>query len=212
MLLNTMTDNEIFKEVKTDFESYKRKRCYLLADFGKFCKKSRVFPYTKYYEWKSPNNNILLITFTALKRGDWDSPYEKLHAQIINNNGSCKMVAINQSGERVENLVVYSSHFFSRYRERFFNDNNISATELFRHFINRNGSIYSGNDKKNNKTYVIMQDGIGLGEVGAFVTYVNTFITYDMLHSSQSEYIAPIHEFLTNHFNFVDFWHGNCIT
>ena len=193
MLLNTMTDIEIFNEIKKDYHSCREKINYYHNKFSKSVRNKFCFE-TDCYKMISPNHNEWITFYFHHKTPNGWEIYYKHYVFMRNMDGTYKAISINILNNEVNNLTIFSSHFFQRYRERFCKNSKYNFKELFLFFLLNNPCFKSFNT--NDGCYTVMNEGVGLLKFGSTpnVCYVNTFITKDMLKPKQIEVLKTFLE------------------
>ena len=184
MLLNTMTDVEIFNEIKKDYRSCKEKINYYHGKFAKSVKNKFCFN-ADTYKMTSPNNNEWITFYFHSKTPNGWEIYYKHYVFMRNMDGTYKVLSINIENNDVQTITIFSAHFFQRYKERFCNNKQYAFKDLFLMFLLKNPYFLSVQTKEGG--YTVMNEGVGLVNFGSTpnVCYVNTFITKDMLKPKQ---------------------------
>ena len=87
----------------------------------------------------------------------------------------------------LDSILIFPPHFFSRYRERFIKNNNITTQQVIIKYFKNNLIITV---KLNNKDKTFMgscNDGIVFGEYDNELVFIKTFISRDMLFEKQKK-------------------------
>lgn len=205
MLLNTMSPDEIIKEIFSDYELvYETAKKYVVL-YDKERKKAKTEKSSNYcraYEIKSKkkNNWILLISK--------DPNYENYKG--LKSIGVCAIVYYYTSvGLRVFKIIpsgglaVFNAHLFSRYRERM-NLNMPLPLDVVKKFFSRNSIVTGQFYEKDQREYCIAlcTDGLLLGEFQLehkWAVY-KTFISKNMERIDQ---IEKEHEMISHLEEFV---------
>lgn len=177
-----MEDKAIITEVKQDFSKDLKSIISHLKDKGikRFKRdvlkaiKYPYFPMPTYYT--TSNGHKYMITAIARKRSNWKN-LDYYFARVINNK-----VYSFDSFER--NIVIYPTHVFARYKERFLKDKNIPILDVIKIFFKRNPIfLYKG---RVDRTYMAScGDGVVFGIVKDGYRVVKTFISTDMQFENQ---------------------------
>ena len=147
MIVPSMSNLEIWKAISSDREKINIKIDSLLPKIVKAMKKERKFPAFKWEEYEHQGSkNKYLIGFGALSAEQADRPSTKVLTFLHEENQ--KMVVAwgywpyrkfgSQDRYYVPYIGYYSGHFFSRYRERIWNDSVMSYNELLCRYFFRN--------------------------------------------------------------------------
>ena len=139
MIVDSMTLEEIHKELQEDWDYAAKTSSYRAEAFRSVVLKSRTFPVRRSYECKTNRRkNRFYIQFTAVKRSDHKNPFVGYYSIYERPEGQyCAIVG------RIEGFtVILPPHFFSRYRERVVRDNQISRTDLIHHFMQRDWGFH----------------------------------------------------------------------
>ena len=153
MLLPTMTLDEIYKAVYAD-ESFIMRKLYESAkDFGRRALKCTQYPYKHKYVCKSYKSNIeYTMYFRCFKRRQWDNPLYCVVTSYSHEDGTTALAI----GLENKILSVFTSHFWSRFRERYLEDMSRPIQESIDFFfINSNSQgVVDGVMRQNTDRYV----------------------------------------------------------
>ena len=129
-----MTIEEVAQELLSDLPNAQRTAGYRFQTYKSLVLKSKRFPLIRYYECKTvQRKNRFFVSFTALKRGNWDKPYCHYYCIYARPEGLyCAVV-----GMKEEYVYIYPPHFFARYRERIIKSEDISPEDLIHLFMSR---------------------------------------------------------------------------
>lgn len=192
MLLHTMTEAEIKKEIERDLRwALNEFETNSAAAFRKVNKLNRKkFPASVTYKRISPKNNTIYLTYVFTVTRTQLFCHIKICFLMTLGNGKHKLLETSIKPDHTPELIaIYASHFFDRYAERL----NIKQTGLnaIEHFVYRyyHGTFHSAN----NKVFESYPFGIGLGNWdGGKIMYINTFVANDMCFDDQIERIEVI--------------------
>ena len=214
MLLPNMTYKEAFEEINKDYEDIQKGEQKICQQFTRFLlKTTRRFPILQRYTYTTPvRKNKLCFICTSSKRNIdaqsgisiyiiWDNAYGK---NVIWMN---KLVHDRRNG-RYGLIVVMTSHLFSRYRERFLKDQDMTNEEVINHFMERNcqmvgtdisNELLPGSmeleDRSKLKIAYVSQQGVSFGVVvETEVVLMKTFVSYDMLYPNQEAILLPMRD------------------
>lgn len=190
MIVCTMTEEEMRKEVLSDLENAFRYSDAKDKAFRRMVIKSNKFPVYSHAIYLSPRKNTWLILYEAKSKketGDnsrvtfvacYNSPHGHYAVMISFINGN-------------NHLVIYPPHFFSRYAMRC--GINLSGIDLMLHFFRFNSSyvfdlkqVEVGKDMIRTDVFGSTKDGIAMGYLSVNKNILfKTFITYDMAKGEQ---------------------------
>lgn len=141
MIVDTMTLEEIHKELHEDFRNTRAQLNNRVEKFKGVVLKSSRFPVRRHYECKSlQKKNRFYVQLTALKRGEFKDPLFDYYC-IFDRPEGLYLAYL----ELKQNLtLVYPPHFFARYRERIIQDDSISNLDLIHLFASRIWAVNFG--------------------------------------------------------------------
>ena len=147
MIVTSMSNLEIYNALSADLPKLKIRAQALLPKMVKQFKRDRRFPSWKWAEYiHQGSRNRYLITFFAPSAAQADKPIIDSIAFLEDN---AQKIVIkwgvwpyrkygSLDGIGVRAIYYYSSHFFSRYRERVWGNENIPYEELLCRYFSRN--------------------------------------------------------------------------
>ena len=198
MLVSTMTDEEVYKEIVMDYqESISKMEIKFSHEYAKERKKKKIDrkrDYPKVYKWVSSKNNIWLLILSKLT--DFKSYKGVKHTGITlltyyYNNKSFRVVTTipNEYGVGTEGISIFNGHFFKRYAERTgqkFTDP-LKTVQIY--FINNKAHITKGYEKDGViHSLGVCREGLALGKfIRKNIVVNNTFITKDLMFEDQKE-------------------------
>lgn len=147
MLLTSMTYKEMYDNLAKDFEKVKIKQEYLLPKAIREFKKERKFPSWKWYEYTIPStNNTYIIFFYAETKSDVGKPkvgsfcivFDDSNRRYVFKCSVCHWISDDRESSIIREIRVYTSHFFDRYKERWFKDTSLSSNEAACRYFSRN--------------------------------------------------------------------------
>lgn len=195
MIVFTMEESEIMKEIKTDFPHVYKYSEHYDSIFRRKVVKAKKYPIFMNVAYISPKKNKWLIFYEARSKKEFGK-YSRLAfvTYIESERGIYAiMTAFTNSNPH---LVIYQPHFFKRYSERFGID--MSGISLITHYFTSNHSyVYSysthiiSKDSYQEEVFGSSKDGVALGirTTGGNVLF-KTFITYSMTKGEQIEVFA----------------------
>lgn len=198
MIVDSMTYEEVRKHFEEDRQNYLNKIPYFAKKFSSLILHSNSFPIRREYYYTTPKTqNTYLFLFEAMKRGEWNNPQYRA-VLIFNQNGGKYAITSVQINNR-ENFLMYSPHFWSRYRERVLKDLFIQTDDVIRQYFLRNSHFdyddavneYSYTSEKykieGQTQYVLrVDDGMCFGNAVYHKTVLlNTIVSREMLSKSQ---------------------------
>ncbi|MDP1721513.1 MAG: hypothetical protein Q8L08_11080 [Candidatus Nanopelagicaceae bacterium] len=186
MIVSTMTEQELIKEISKDYKNAIAKGIYLSNTLRRAAVKSKNKYVTKAFDYKSPNHNNWIINIEHFVS-------EIIFIYIIyfeNNNGLNAMMVCNDG-----KMSHFTGHFLSRFNERFLRQEEISGKDLIKRFIIQNpASIHSSagfDEYGNTKVFAKFEEGVGLGfkEIveSNLIIWFKTFISNGMLFENQAK-------------------------
>ena len=124
------------------------------------------------------------------------------------------------SSRKLDSLHIFTGHFFSRYRERFFSDKDATTDDIVVSFAGRNlGYLHQlkyeefvkEKDRRDNGAAWIIEDGVSVGasemihvnDKPLWIAMHKTYLSPAELKDDQMNSIIPkevLHEMLTHHF------------
>ena len=143
MIVDSMTIEEIYKELYSDFKNIFPTLQYRAEKFRSLCLKTHRFPLRQSYECKSlVRRNRFFVIFTAMKRSHHKDPLQGYYC-IYDRPEGLYCAVMHPSENRWEKglICVYPPHFFARYRERLGIDESISRVDLIHHFMKHQWTI-----------------------------------------------------------------------
>lgn len=135
MIVPTMTLEEIARQYMGDFPNFIAKRRSLQPKFETLVKRSSRYPVTAQYEYIShTNKNRYFFCYSAFKRGDWKAPHCHVVGVFEGEGGKYAVVSANKK----QAVIIFTPHFFARYRERILGGEDIHGDDLIKRFFKRN--------------------------------------------------------------------------
>ena len=130
-----MTLEEIARQYMGDFPNFIAKRRGLQPKFETLVKRSSRYPVTAQYEYIShTNKNRYFFCYSAFKRGDWKAPHCNVVGAFEGEGGKYAVVSANKK----QAVIIFTPHFFARYRERILGGEDIHGDDLIKRFFKRN--------------------------------------------------------------------------
>ena len=148
MLLPTMTYKEMYDHLGEDLKKVKIREDYFLPKAIKEFKKERRFPACKWYEYTVPESkNKYIIFYYAEHWKVIDNPKvgsfcivydDKNNRYVIKWGARLYKQTKDSKLDIIREIQVYTSHFFSRYKERGLKDKSIGINEVVGMYLSRN--------------------------------------------------------------------------
>lgn len=147
MLLPSMTYKEMYDNLVKDFEKVKIKQEYLLPKAIREFKKEMKFPAWKWYEYTIPSTgNTYIIFFYAETKYDVENPkvdsfcivFDDSNRRYVFKCSVCHWISDGRESSIIREIRVYTSHFFDRYKERWFKDTSLTSNETACRYFSRN--------------------------------------------------------------------------
>ncbi|NTE00491.1 hypothetical protein G6M26_23370 [Agrobacterium tumefaciens] len=206
-----MSVHEIHQELFEDLHSINTKVNIYKKDFGRRVLKASRFPLTYSYDCLSRKKNLLVISFTVLKRSQWDNPILGFYG-IYNRPDGKYAAALSLE---VNKSIIYPPHFFRRYRERLVKDDSISNDGIIRLFFKKQwgivqavvdenfGAVYQCFESTNKDERVSFvsasSEGYCFGEKQGNINIMKTIISEEMLFEDQK----PLFDELRTELNYL---------
>lgn len=131
MIVPAMTEHEIREEMLDDMKNIPAPKTKAWQkDFRSLVLRSSKFPVRKSYECKTKKRNLLVITYTALKRGQHNDPITSVYCIYERPEG--KYAAVFSVGNVIS---IFIPHFLDRYQERILKDDSMPRNEVIRRFV-----------------------------------------------------------------------------
>lgn len=135
MIVPTMTLEEIARQYMGDFPNFIAKRHSFQPKFETLVKRSSRYPVTAQYEYIShTNKNRYFFCYSAFKRSDWKAPHCNVVGVFEGEGGKYAVVSANMK----QAVIIFTPHFFARYRERILGGEDIHGDDLIKRFFKRN--------------------------------------------------------------------------
>jgi len=185
MITETMTDIEIYQEVRKEYDKILDYVMRISSKYRRYIIKSTKFPmYFKPVEYTSSRGNSYIIFFEARTKKDSENILFTI-ISVYNKNG---LNAIMYCASPQNNIIIYSPHLFSRYRTRFLKDDSLSSTDVINRFFKINPTL-NGMEVKDNEIAYTCNEGVLLGKFvdDGKITILKTFVSFDMLFETQKE-------------------------
>lgn len=199
MIVPSMTEEEIFKEITEDIADLDKQRERFTKEFRKLILKAVAFPVMKLYKCKSIKKNSFVLVYSAEKRGQHNNPtvgvfciYERKEGKYV--------AAYNLINNKI---VIYSPHFFLRYRERILKSPNMAMLDVIDGFLKGNWGLVSlliddnleaayqcfeGHYNNEVVDFVAATaGGFCFGENHGNISIVKTIVSKDMLREKQAK-------------------------
>lgn len=211
MILSTMTYEEIYREIKNDFNDVRDYYDKVLRP--KLCKracKSSRYPWRNIDGYLHPKSKSKYFYFSIVKKHSlWEQPEVTVFCDYEGKYGKEIITAAiwkdHQTFQKTLVISVFQAHFFKRYFERFIKDNQAEADKIII-FLARNGyslplsaEAVSANELLKDEpgyinTAMLNLDGLCLGKISnenRNIYIYKTFLPFDELHYKQNEKVFP---------------------
>ena len=189
MIIDSMSIEEMQKEVKKDIDSLYTKIYYLFAENRRFFVKSKKFPIYKIFSWESRVTQIEWnIIILARKKKEQTIP--KIIPYVRYQSYGTGIFYVRRMEEGVM-TITFTPHCIRRYRERYLKDDKckFSVDEVFCHLFRNTELPTYYYPPEENKFVMHIDQGIVLGEYVGDKTQLlaKTFVSKDMLFEKQME-------------------------
>lgn len=193
-----MTPMEMFDELVDDALKVSRKIKHLIPEYRRNVLKRTSFPVIfKPIDYLSPRKNNWIIVFRAENKKDADK-IAITYVCIADTSHGLHVFMIPVL-DGIVSVLMFSPHFFQRYRDRFMNGNNdLKGIELIKHFFSRNSTFSSDDNVEDKRIFnASCEDGVCLGiEKDTDFYILRTFITYEMLRGKQIDTFESLYDTL----------------
>jgi len=202
MITETMTPEEISRNIVDDYNLIIPKYLYRYSDkYDKLRRKHKVDKesiYPRIFEFRTPQKNkwimILNKEYAMEKYKNTDDIGYTCFCYYFNDIGIRVFTAIQspETGAALEGLIVFNSHFFTRYNERL-NLGLAEPLDKVKHYFKNNPSSVGQGIETNGRTFVTgtVKTGYTLGEVQIYdgiMWWVNkTFISNETANNKDNE-------------------------
>lgn len=197
MIVEKMTDLELYKEVMKDYRS--------IGSFYESIKNNTA--YKKRLQWSRPKNGQFVFRIN-----DWKSPNGNLYTFIIKTSGwnefkkgefkSCTLLFFKRNNaqnairlifdhDMNPGIEIFTSHFIDRYNQRFLKQPFLSRKEVVLQYMDRNQNAIIHDVESSKYDYSVMvasDDGYTFGKYEHQEILVDkTFVSRDMLFKGQTK-------------------------
>lgn len=191
MIVSSMNNSELVKEILLDIVSVKRKANYLSGECRRRAVKSKDKSFYHLFEYKSNRQNNWLIEIKYFK----GQPTHKSIVYYLNEHG---MNALTIGAD--PRFYWFTPHFLKRYNERFLKQGNISKLDLLKRFILVNKAGVADYNENDQSILCRFTEGIGLGNLEIvnnqiYLFHLRTFISDQMAFDEQQHFIEKAHEY-----------------
>lgn len=207
MILPTMSYAEAAAAADREVGTCRKKILDVLTRFGSHVKRlglRTAYPYSRTYTVLSRDRTQVFVTCTATRRSDWDNPHMQIFVPFHMQRGLFCASIPTQKGS----VILYTDHFFSRYRERILGDGEMGALDVVKTFFERNADIVLSFDvEKFSNAYAKYEsdeippvaarvaEGNCFGEfLNPKVLLLRTIISDGMLHPGQDAAFGSLEE------------------
>ena len=199
MITTTQTDIEKRDEIFKDKEDIQYHITTILqrADYQRKVKKATKFPfnYITHYKTKRGNRYIIILTPTDKKRGGLSNPLLSIYTKLTAYEGEYML----RYDTLFEHVMIYTPHFFSRYRTRFLKDEKISAQEVIDLFAQRNFNVSWSKQECGERVGACKDGYIFIRTKDKGISVAVTFVSFDMLREEQLVDVGELVEIIKKH-------------
>ena len=189
MIVHTMSEAELFKEVMTDMANAFKYSDSKDQKFRRIVIKSSIFPVYAHSLYLSPRKNNWIILFESRSKKEIGDACRITFATYYNSPHGYYAVMVSFVNNK-PHLIMYPPHFFSRYAERC--GINLFGIDLMIRFFKLNASyVFDFKDvpvcgKVRTEVFGSTKEGVAMGiqSVDCNILF-KTFITYDMTKGEQ---------------------------
>lgn len=203
MIVDSMTWEEVIKHFDEDKSNYQNKLASFIKSFSSLILHSRTFPLRRMYLYTTPKtNNSYMFMFEANKRGEWKNPKYRTILLFNQNEGKYALTyAIPVHQPETICYIIYSPHFWGRFKERILKDPALKTDDVLERFFIRNSSFqldevsegysleFEKHEKEGQTQYVLkINDGLCFGSAVYHNTMMmKTIVSKEMLSNKQIE-------------------------
>lgn len=182
MILPTMTLTELAKEIQSDYKEVHARWTKFNPKFNKMRLKQTYYPWIWNTEIITKKNNKWFFSFYAQSKEDANVVIP--HAYITFRYGGTTWAAYPLKGTNV--LLIFSSHFFERYIERFLelnkDEKQYTSLDIIKLFYLRNNHIGCIKPELEDLARGFCEDGMILGEwISESAALIKTFLSRNEL-------------------------------
>ena len=193
-----MTYTEVIDTVNNELKLCYPKIEEMGRKFASMVKKTRNYPLVWKTTFSSRHKTTFHVMWVAGKRNDWDKPKFYIFVPFHRLDG----INVAFLSQKREATMIFTRHFFERYKERFLDDEESSTTEIIQEFFLNNRNILARRATRNfvkefdkyeeilkgDPIVVVINDGYCFGEkINGRVMLIRTIIREDMLRPGQKE-------------------------
>ena len=192
MITETMSDEEIHKEVQRDRYEVHNYMEKIVSRYRHTIVTTPQCQFPLYFPpvtFTSHRENKYLVFFEIRDKKNWLENLLCTIVSLYDNNG---IYAITFS-VAFDKLYLYSPHFFSRYRTRFLKDENIKPIDVVKRFfkINPTTQFRTG---EGDEFYGTCNEGAVFGKKEGNRFIFKTFVSFDMLFESQNDIKTELYD------------------
>ena len=184
MIVSTMSNEEVVKELLSDVDIVTRKAEYTADGLRRALMKTKDFPFIKAYDYVTPktkNKWIYIVDIKSKKHEIFVMPVNYHYTNI-----GLRAALVTENKE----VVFYTGHFFSRYIEREGIDILSPVDKMKDFFLNNPIINYTRGSKLEEGVYEIIgavKTGVVLGlSMGWNLMICNTYLSNEMLKGDQT--------------------------
>lgn len=198
MILLNMTLTELAKEIQSDYKEVHARWTKFNPKFNKMRLKQTYYPWIWNTEIITKKNNKWFFSFYAQSKEDANVVIP--HAYITFRYGGTTWAAYPLKGTNV--LLIFSSHFFERYIERFLelnkDEKQYTSLDIIKLFYLRNNHIGCIKPELEDLARGFCEDGMILGEwISESAALIKTFLSRNELKVNQyTEYYDMFHNWI----------------
>lgn len=187
MIVDSMTFEEIHNELKTELTVCDKRFAIEQNKYRRAILKREKFPVVYApIEYTTPKKNTALIYVEAKSKSDARFPLLTTIVYYRRKKGLYAVMLVQPNKGDIMS-VIYTPHFFARYKQRFLNKD-ISSLEVIKAYFVNNPAIICDVDK-NNELDGTVREGYVFGKViKDDIWLVKTFITKDMMKGEQVKF------------------------
>ena len=206
-----MTLEEIARQYMGDFPNFIAKRHSFQPKFETLVKRSSRYPVTAQYEYIShrypvtaqyeyishTNKNRYFFCYSAFKRSDWKAPHCNVVGVFEGEGGKYAVVSANMK----QAVIIFTPHFFARYRERILGGEDIHGDDLIKRFFKRNQRFVKAemderfarayrkyeNDESVSYAARVNEGNVFLKIYSGYIVLCKTILSDEMLKNDQVE-------------------------
>jgi hypothetical protein len=186
MFVESMSFEEIRKEIISDIDVVKSKFQMQIKTICKLKRKTNMSVFKKYYDYRSPVNKNQWLYSIEIRNPKSNNGQIRIMSQFTTRNGYCAVMYLPDKQE----TDLFHSHFFTRYNQRS-DIGLVLPKEIMIAFLNDNPQFLSHllvqKSPTEHEAFIQFKYGVGLGSYHSHIKFydIRSFISNQMLKGNQ---------------------------